>query len=358
MHVQEKCTPIKENAAVAATQSPVRQIEQAFGEALKRVFDMNILGGHMQGGSEKEDPEQLKNGAISKDKPRGAEVEDACTTEEKEHIADAKAKAQAAEPEAQAAEPGAQAAEPGAQDAKPEAQAAEPEALDAKTIEEKQKKRNSNIKLNTQILQSYIHRSYDKVSTVLIRTSKSFLKKGSINSSESGRNCEGSRNDDDSGGDLGNYPSSGEEKKREKKIKIMHLLKEYSSNTERFDEKFFEEYSEILFEIIMDDDKKDKKKKEYTLCEYKKCIKNKDISKCYEKLKELLDERSLLIKFIVHCKNLNNIYEENLQKITNSYYILTSENEQLNQNNITLKKHIDYLCNTKCTIHETKGETC
>ncbi|SBT78853.1 conserved Plasmodium protein, unknown function [Plasmodium ovale] len=305
---------------------------------------MNILGRHMQGGSEKEEPEQLKKGATSEDKPRGAEGEDACTTEPEAHVEIAKA--QGAEPEAHVE--------------KAKAQGAEPEAQVAKTTEEKEKKRNSNIKLNTQILQSYIHRSYDKVSTVLIRTSKSFLKKGSINSSESGRNGEGShRNDDDSGGDLGNYPSSSEEeRKRENKIKIMHLLKEYSSNTERFDEKFFEEYSEILFEIIRDDDKKDKKKKEYTLCEYKKCIKNKDTSKCYENLKELLDERSLLIKFILHCKNINNIYEENLQKITNSYYILTSENEQLNQNNITLKKHIDYLCNTKCTIHETEGETC
>ncbi|KOB87589.1 hypothetical protein PFDG_03757 [Plasmodium falciparum Dd2] len=85
-----------------------------------------------------------------------------------------------------------------------------------------------------------------------------------------------------------------------------------------------------------------KNKKEKILKKYKKkIIENKDISSLYDKFKELLDERTLLFKLIIYYKNINYNYKQHIDKIQHSYDILISENEQLNLNNITLKKHID-----------------
>ncbi|GAW83004.1 hypothetical protein, conserved [Plasmodium gonderi] len=253
--------------------------------------------------------------------------------------------------------------------------------------------------LNTTILQSYIHKSYDKVSNAFIKTSKSLLRTTNNNigypdwANGAGKMHEkNTKNREVSGGNsdeenkikstralLRNYmdelASRDEMKKKnlptvgkapspasETVDQPTHQSEDYPSRQnakKKFDEKkidekkidekqfdentFFANNFDVLNKILREDNKRVEENKERTLKRYKKLLDNNDTLKMYKEINELHDERILLIKFINYHMNMNSKYETELQKIQTSYEILLTENEQLIQNNIILKKHIDLL---------------
>ncbi|SBT72297.1 conserved Plasmodium protein, unknown function [Plasmodium malariae] len=240
----------------------------------------------------------------------------------------------------------------------------------------KTKKKNSNIILNTSVLQSYIHKSYDKVSTALIKTSKSFLGKNSNTCNDSSdrsidRSIDRSKdksNDRYCDRRKSSY-SEGEDERNERKDKYycndtdnikLEVLKNYknelnSSSADNFSAKnFFEKNSKIINRILEEDNHNMKEYKEHIMEKYKKLSENNNISKFYKDLKQLLDERTLLINFIFYYKDMNINYKKDLYKYQTSYDILASENEQIKQNNITLKKHIDFLSANENTQDDCK----
>ncbi|CRG95731.1 conserved Plasmodium protein, unknown function [Plasmodium gallinaceum] len=185
------------------------------------------------------------------------------------------------------------------------------------------KKKKVKAKLNTLMLQSYFHKSYDKVSNVLKKTSKSFLKKNSISN--------------------------------EKKINNVDNLKdtcndELTTPTVNMDKQTYDEYNffeknSVIINKYLDDNINLEKQNEKLLKKYKKLLENNDSTKFLEELKELLDEKILLIKTLIYYKNICINYKKDLNKYKNSFEIFNSEKEQLSQNIITLKKHIDFLNN-------------
>ncbi|CRH03925.1 conserved Plasmodium protein, unknown function [Plasmodium relictum] len=182
------------------------------------------------------------------------------------------------------------------------------------------KKKKKKAKLNTFMLQSYFHKSYDKVSNALKKTSLPFLKRNAISN--------------------------------EKKIKnidnpTVNNNNEFTTFAENVQEKhdennFFDKNWDAISKYLKDN-KNLIKNNEKILKKHKKLLENNDTSKCLEELKELLDERILLIKSLIYYDNMSINYKKDLNKYRNSYEILKSENEQLNQNIITLKNHIEFL---------------
>ncbi|CDO66696.1 conserved Plasmodium protein, unknown function [Plasmodium reichenowi] len=204
---------------------------------------------------------------------------------------------------------------------------------------------NSKVKLNTLMLQSYLHKSYDKVSTILKKTSQTFMKKSLSYEVEkandkTGNNIQNNNNEkNETHGNI-NYDQDDFIQNFNKIFK--NMIENPTNDLSDEEKKFFEQNSQGINKMLHENASCQKNKKEKILKKYKKkIIENKDILSLYDKFKELLDERTLLFKLIIYYKNINYNYKQHLDKIQHSYDILISENEQLNLNNITLKKHID-----------------
>ncbi|ETW16302.1 hypothetical protein PFFVO_04840 [Plasmodium falciparum Vietnam Oak-Knoll (FVO)] len=204
---------------------------------------------------------------------------------------------------------------------------------------------NYKVKLNTLMLQSYLHKSYDKVSNILKKTSQTFMKKSLSYETEkvddkTGNNIQNNNNEkNETHGNI-NYDQDDFVQNFNKIFN--NMIENPTNDLSEEEKKFFEQNSQCINKMLHENASCQKNKKEKILKKYKKkIIENKDISSLYDKFKELLDERTLLFKLIIYYKNINYNYKQHIDKIQHSYDILISENEQLNLNNITLKKHID-----------------
>ncbi|EUD65914.1 hypothetical protein C922_03638 [Plasmodium inui San Antonio 1] len=236
------------------------------------------------------------------------------------------------------------------------------EELDKESKKKKKNNNNDNNKnnhrnnmmLNTTMLQSYINRSYDKVSSAFIKTSKSLLKRTSnIGYSERGRDVKGGSSD---GVDAG----SKVEKARarllrscltgtEKRVET-HAAgdKESASDDlsachEPDENDFFTDNFDLINKTLREDNRWGEENKERMMGKCKNLLNGNDAAKLYNKIDDLYEERILLVKYINYYMDINEKHQRELQKIQTSYDILLTENEQLSQNNITLKRHIDLL---------------
>ncbi|ANQ10592.1 Uncharacterized protein PCOAH_00049210 [Plasmodium coatneyi] len=221
---------------------------------------------------------------------------------------------------------------------------------------ERKKKKNNNMMLNTTMLQSYIHRSYDKVSNAFIKTSKSLLKRTNNNIAYL-----------EDGADRGEArPKGGSSSQVDARSKVKNarvrllrncligsanrmesqtasLSNDLSACHEPDEDTFFTENFDLINKTLREDNKWGEENKERMMGKCKNLLESNDTVKLYNEIDDLYEERILLVKFINYYMDINEKHQRELQKIQTSYEILLTENEQLSQNNITLKRHIDLL---------------
>ncbi|KJP89788.1 hypothetical protein AK88_00496 [Plasmodium fragile] len=233
--------------------------------------------------------------------------------------------------------------------------------------EKKKKKKNSssnNMTLNTTMLQSYIHRSYDKVSNAFIKTSKSLLKRtsnityseeadvGAAAAAEAADRVTSAKWGSSDGVDAGRKVKSA-------KARLLRgCLTSSASQVEgqvpsewdvpstchdRNENSFFKENFDLINKTLREDNKWGEKNKERMMGKCKKLLESNDTVKLYNEIEDLYEERILLLKFINYYMDITEKHQRELQKIQTSYEILLTENEQLSQNNITFKRHINLL---------------
>ncbi|CAI7722920.1 conserved Plasmodium protein, unknown function [Plasmodium vivax] len=229
--------------------------------------------------------------------------------------------------------------------------------------EKKKKKKNNNMVLNTTMLQSYLHRSYDKVSNAFIKTSKSLLKRTNnigyaegveAEAAEKGRAGADGRAGAKGGSSDGADATSKVRRARARLLRSCHsgAASQTASHPvsvsgdpplcrEPDEDAFFAENFELINKTLREDHKWGEESKERMMGKCKQLLDSNETVKLYNEIDILYEERILLVKFINYYMGITEKHQRELQKIQTSYEILLTENEQLCQNNITLKRHID-----------------
>ncbi|GAB68481.1 hypothetical protein PCYB_133550 [Plasmodium cynomolgi strain B] len=208
--------------------------------------------------------------------------------------------------------------------------------------------------INTTMWQSYIHKSYDKVSNAFIKTSKSLLKRTSnigyfeeaevdaeAKAAERGREALGGRTGAKGGGSYDGVEAGSKVKNARARLLRSRLSGE--ANRETDEDSFFTNNFDLINKTLREDNKWGEENRERMMGKCKKLLDSNDTVKLYNEIDDLYEERVLLVKFINYYMDITEKHKRELQKIQTSYEILLTENEQLSQNNITLKRHIDLL---------------
>ncbi|KMZ78203.1 hypothetical protein PVIIG_02202 [Plasmodium vivax India VII] len=210
---------------------------------------------------------------------------------------------------------------------------------------------------------SYLHRSYDKVSNAFIKTSKSLLKRTNnigyaegveAEAAEKGRGGADGRAGAKGGSSDGADATSKVRRARARLLRSCHsgAASQTASHPvsvsgdpplcrEPDEDAFFAENFELINKTLREDHKWGEESKERMMGKCKQLLDSNETVKLYNEIDILYEERMLLVKFINYYMGITEKHQRELQKIQTSYEILLTENEQLCQNNITLKRHID-----------------
>ncbi|KMZ97330.1 hypothetical protein PVNG_01160 [Plasmodium vivax North Korean] len=206
-------------------------------------------------------------------------------------------------------------------------------------------------------------RSYDKVSNAFIKTSKSLLKRtnniGYAEGVEAEAAEKGRAGADGRAGAKGSSSDGADATSKVRRARARLLRSCHSgaaSQTashpvsvsgdpplcrEPDEDAFFAENFELINKTLREDHKWGEESKERMMGKCKQLLDSNETVKLYNEIDILYEERILLVKFINYYMGITEKHQRELQKIQTSYEILLTENEQLCQNNITLKRHID-----------------
>ncbi|SCM10830.1 conserved Plasmodium protein, unknown function [Plasmodium chabaudi adami] len=133
-------------------------------------------------------------------------------------------------------------------------------------------------------------------------------------------------------------------------IKMKELLKDYNEavknkkDTEFDMNVFIERYDIIIDGLFNLDNIENCEIKKSIIKKYKQLFENNNAMKFYKGIKTLVYEQNIIIQYMEYHKKLNKKYAQDLKEIQDSNYILITQIDQLNKNNMMLKKLVDILC--------------
>ncbi|CXI53101.1 conserved Plasmodium protein, unknown function [Plasmodium berghei] len=132
-------------------------------------------------------------------------------------------------------------------------------------------------------------------------------------------------------------------------IKMEELLKDYNEAVKNkkdseFDiNDFIERYDNIIDGLFKVNNIDKYEIKKSILKKYKQIFENKNAMKFYKGIKTLVYEKNIIVQYMEYYRKLNKQYIQDLKDIQSSYDSLITEANQVNQNNIMLKRLINVL---------------